>query len=67
MNKEVVTPWSSVGFLTYKRTYARPIEDRTEEFEETIDRVIIAANKQLKCNFTKEEEDRLREYFLKLK
>jgi ribonucleoside-triphosphate reductase len=63
------TPWSSVGYLTYKRTYARPVEgeNRTEEFNETIERVIEACRNQLKVGFTEEEEDRLRYYFLSLK
>ena len=63
------TPWSSVGYLTYKRTYARPIEgtNRTEEFQETVERVIQACDKQLNVGFTKEEEDRLRYYLLSLK
>lgn len=66
MKNNIQTPWSSVGYLTYKRTYARPIEDRTEEFEETVERVIAACDKQLGCGFTPEEEDRLRYYFLSL-
>ena len=65
----VQTPWSPVGYLTYKRTYARPVEgtERTEEFHETIERVIEACRNQLKVGFTKDEEDRLRDYFLNLK
>ena len=65
----VKTPWSPVGYLTYKRTYARPVEgaERTEEFHETIERVIEACRTQLKVGFTKDEEDRLRDYFLNLK
>lgn len=67
MNK-IQTPWSTVGYLTYKRTYARPIDgNTTEEFYQTIDRVIKACDTQLKCGFTEEEESRLKEYFLKLK
>ncbi len=67
--QEIVTPWSSVGYLTYKRTYARPLEntDQTEEFNDTIERVISACRTQLNVGFTQDEEDRLREYFLKLK
>jgi len=66
---ELVTPWSSVGYLTYKRTYARPVEgeNRTEEFVETVERIISACRDQLKTNFTEDEEDRLRYYFLTLK
>lgn len=69
MTEAITTPWSPVGYLTYKRTYARPIEnsDRTEEFPETIERVILACRTQLNVGFTEDEEDRLRSYFLNLK
>jgi ribonucleotide reductase alpha subunit len=68
----VNTPWSTVGYLTYKRTYARRLDEdnpegATEEFTDTVNRVIAACDKQLKCGFTKEEEDRLRNYMLSLK
>ena len=68
-SQKVVTPWSSVGYLTYKRTYSRRIEgtDRTEEFPETVKRVIDACRNQLKCGFTIAEEDRLTDYLLGLK
>jgi hypothetical protein len=39
----------------------------TEEFPDTIERVIGACRTQLKVGFTPEEEDRLRKYFLELK
>ena len=73
MSGESITPWSSVGYLTFKRTYSRKFnpEDSdlapTEEFIDTINRVISASDKQLHCGFSKEEEDRLRGYLLKLK
>lgn len=69
MIEQIKTPWSTVGYLTYKRTYARPIEgsNQTEEFPQTIDRVIDACRYQLNVGFTEDEEERLREYFLKLK
>jgi hypothetical protein len=65
----ITTPWSTVGYLTYKRTYARAIEgtDRTEEFADTVERVIAACRNQLHVGFTEDEEDRLRYYFLSLK
>jgi len=67
-----LTPWSSVGYLTYKRTYARRLDENdinspTEEFPDTVERVIKACDKQLDCGFTAEEEQRLRDYLLGLK
>jgi len=67
-----VTPWSSVGYLTYKRTYARRLiadnpDSPTEEWNDTITRVIKAAQEQLSCGFTPEEEERLYHYFNSLK
>jgi len=67
-----MTPWSTIGYLVYKRTYSRRIDaadvnSRTEEFPETIERVLASARDQLNVGFTPEEEDRLRDYFLNLK
>lgn len=68
MSTTINTPWSSVGYLTYKRTYARKISDtQTEEFEDTVNRVVTAAKEQLNCGFTTDEEQRLRKYLLELK
>lgn len=66
------TPWSSIGYLTYKRTYARAVPepttpDQTEEWEETVGRVVRACREQLDCGFTEDEEARLRGYHLALK
>ena len=62
------TPFGPVGYLTYKRTYSRTNKDGSkEEFPDTIDRVIRACDKQLKCGFTEEEEEELRDLFLNLK
>jgi len=63
----IETPWSSVGYLTYKRTYARLIGSRTEEYPDTVERVINACRDQLHVGFTKDEEERLRTYMLQLK
>lgn len=72
MTNEIVTPFSSVGYLTYKRTYSRRLNENdadspTEEFEDTINRVVKGARNQLKCNFTAEEEQRLKRYMMELK
>src|ERR1035437_4555788 len=70
--QETKTPWGEIGYITYKRTYARRLDEAdanspTEEFHETIERVITACRKQLKVNFTEDEEVELAEYLLKLK
>lgn len=72
MTTTAITPWSSVGYLTYKRTYARRLNENdinspTEEFPDTVERVIKACDKQLNCGFTEAEEQRLRDYLLGLK
>lgn len=69
---DVVTPWSTVGYLTYKRTYSRRLyegdpDSPTEEFEDTVSRVVEACQKQLRVGFTLEEDQRLRNYLLQLK
>ena len=55
---------TALGWLVYKRTYSRPKSNgTTEEFHETIDRVIAACRTQLHVGFTESEESELR-YFL---
>jgi hypothetical protein len=62
------TPWGPLGYITYKRTYARKLNEiSTEEFPDSINRVIEACNDQLKCGFTAEQQSELRGYFTKLK
>ena len=60
-------PWGEVGYATYKRTYSRPIKDRTEEWEETVDRVIEACNKQLKCEFNEHDQADIKRMIMQLK
>ena len=69
---QIVTPWSSVGYLTFLRTYSRPLfpdaaGSPMEEWPDTINRVIEGARNQLNVGFTEEEEARLRKYMLQLK
>lgn len=69
---EQQTPWSSLGYITYKRTYARRLNEEDmnspiEEFQDTVNRVVEASNKQLGVGFTQEEQERLRTYLLSLK
>lgn len=68
----VITPWGEIGYLVYKRTYARRliennVQSETEEFNQTVQRVIKACRNQLHIGFTDEEEKRLTEYLLTLK
>ena len=58
---------SDLSYLVYKRTYARAKGKGTEEFTETVDRILEACNKQLDCGFTQEEQDELRSYFYDMK
>ena len=72
MTNTIETPWSSIGYITYKRTYSRRLDENnidspTEEFSDTVNRVVNAANDQLGVGFTEEEQERLRSYMLGLK
>ncbi len=65
------TPWGPIGYITYKRTYSRRLNEDdvnspVEEFDGTIDRVLNACKTQLQIPFTKEEEDFAREVLLGL-
>ena len=69
---EVDTPWGDIGYITYKRTYARRLNDNdptsdTEEFNQTIARCVRAANTQLKVGFTDDEEAVLATQLMQLK
>lgn len=69
---QFTTPWGPIGYIVYKRTYARrlkedKIDSPTEEFTDTVYRVIQACDKQLKCEFTEQEEQELAELLLTFK
>ena len=62
------TPWGEVGYPVFKRTYARPTANgQTEEWSETIDRVVDACREQLNVGFTQFEEGELKKLMIKLK
>lgn len=69
VDSAIITPWGEIGYVTYKRTYSRKIDgtSTTEEFADTIDRVLNACKTQLNLKFTSEEEARARSYMLGLK
>ena len=68
MTQKQTIPWGEVGYPTFKRTYSRPLKNgKTEEWEDTVERVIEACNKQLKCVFSTQEQDSIREMMLNLK
>jgi len=69
MNEQTAQiPWGEIGYITYKRTYARPLKKGgTEEFPDTVEREIRGIRKQLKLDFTQEEEDFYRYMRLNLK
>jgi ribonucleotide reductase alpha subunit len=72
MTKKVETPWGELGYITFKRTYARRLKETdpnspTEEFEDTVNRVVKGAVKQLKVPFSNREEKRFKEIMLQLK
>lgn len=67
-----MTPWSSLGYITYKRTYARRLNEshtdsETEEWEDTVSRIVTGSNSQLGVGFTDSESERLREHLLALR
>ena len=67
MNKTTDIPWGEVGYATYKRTYSRPMETGTEEWGDTVDRVVTACNEQLGCNFNTSQQGELRDMMMSLK
>lgn len=66
------TPWGPLGYITFKRTYARRLKEddsnsKTEEFSDTVNRIVKASKTQLKCGFTSDEEKELESILLNLK
>jgi hypothetical protein len=59
---QVAPPWGPIGYIVYKRTYARRLNENqadspTEEFADTIHRVIESCNSQLGCGFDEQEQE----------
>jgi len=66
-DNKIETPWGEVGYATYKRTYSRPMEEGTEEWGDTVDRVVTACNDQLGCDFNEDEQKEVKNMMLSLK
>jgi len=71
-DRNIKTPWGEIGYITFKRSYARRLDEsnpdsQTEEFHDTVDRVINACRNQLNVGFTSNEEQELSEIILNLK
>lgn len=61
-------PWGPVGYVTYKRTYSRKLNDKiSEEWPDTVSRVLSACDKQLGVGFTEQEEQEFRDIMMNLK
>jgi ribonucleoside-triphosphate reductase len=70
--KDIEVPWGEIGYITFKRTYARRLKEddtnsKTEEFWQVVQRELDASDKQLKVGFTEEEKRRYAELRMKLK
>lgn len=66
------TPFSTVGNLVAKRTYARRLSESdpaspTEEWSDIVERVIKASREQLRVGFSESEERALRDHMLNLR
>lgn len=67
--KDKVVPWgfNGLGYIVYKRTYARLLENgETEEWPQTIQRCINGAQK-IGAAYTKEEAERLFDHMFNLR
>ena len=70
--EDIITPWGPIGYITYKRTYARKVNDDdpnspTEEFPQTIARVLKACKEQLHLDLTEPQYKEAEGFLLKLK
>ena len=71
VSSPTATPWSTLGYITAKKSYGRRLWDApdapTEEWEDIVGRVVVATQTQLDCGFTPAEMLRLESYMLQLK
>jgi len=72
ISEGIDTPWGEIGYIVFKRTYARKLKEsdpnsKTEEFWQIVERELEASDSQLKVGFTEEEKVRYAETRLQLK
>lgn len=65
-------PWGEIGYITFKRTYARRLKEDnpdspTEELWQVVKREIEASDTQLKVGFTEQEKERYMQTRMDLK
>ena len=61
-------PWGPVGYVTYKRTYSRKLSNsQSEEWQDTVNRVVDACDKQLGMSLSALEAEELRSIMMNLK
>lgn len=65
-------PWGPVGYLTYKRTYSRRLDatnpnSPTEEYQDTVNRIVEACDSQLGMSLYPEEKEAVRNIHLQMK
>jgi len=64
-NKQPNWGFNGLGYIVYKRTYARLKDDgTTEEWNETVERCINGAQK-IGAGYTKDEAERIYDYVFK--
>ena len=70
--KDIIVPWGEIGYITFKRTYARRLKDddpnsKTEEFWQVVQRELDASDKQLGVGFKKKKKKRYAQLRMNLK
>lgn len=60
-------PWGPVGYVVYKRTYARKLDNRTEEWHETVARCVNGILKISRGAISLEEGERLFDHIFNLR
>jgi ribonucleotide reductase alpha subunit len=65
-SRKVDWGFNGLGYIVFKRTYARVLEERTEEWHETIQRCIEGAQ-EIGASYTKEEAERLFDHVFNLR